>query len=713
VTPIIEQLFPYFPAVSARKLSKLNEASMFGRLVPRLKAINDPQIFKIFLKHIPNNARSQLVDMVSFYLKESANVPTGTLFQFCQFLNTISTTYQALITVFILDLPRDIAIEFLQCALKDSAFSTKYAVQLSSLSTKLMVEVKLANFDKLTESERVFCVKQYAKGSASTDLSEQIVAFGLEHLRGWTLERFKWKCQLENVWETRAFNARKPDDDIGNLIRYNLAIDNADHLPSLLCLSIVRNVKFDFSADKISDNCVLVIINFLMSHRLPLVEFRNKSDAAKPWLIANAPVPYISSLLESERLRRREIFMFCRAVVLFREEHSEIFALLTKILGMQRNERFLAASLGMATIVFEKYRSIPESFVHFFFDLLQQKAENLPTKETSLALLSLSARLPFDAAQSEFLRLLFGWCGFLSTEMSILMSAMLSTFPNPRQALTALADIPSQYLEYPRPSHFLGALRILSQCLHLIRPEDSLAAIEPCLPKILAGADRLKSVQPINFIAAQFLRTVLLQAIPSLHRDISNKVSAIIRATEMPSFCEYSSLLQPLVLALEPAPIMAMMDDFVPVNAKFLFVMIDVIDTKLSKLSTDGERVAELAKRLERFAQFARGFDSYDLRLYFVAWIRLLKKHFGLKKAFELIVTVVLPSARRFFPAFCAFAKEVDQERADHFEWVHQSIARAMIQETSDTRICAFEMLSRDSKMREVLDIALLDSDVL
>jgi hypothetical protein len=66
--------------------------------------------------------------------------------------------------------------------------------------------------------------------------------------------------------------------------------------------------------------------------------------------------------------------------------------------------------------------------------------------------------------------------------------------------------------------------------------------------------------------------------------------------------------------------------------------------------------------------------------------------------------------ARWIFPLFSGFVNLIHEVKEDR-EVCQHGIAIVMFQENRDLRICALEMLLTGARMREVVDIALLETD--
>jgi hypothetical protein len=172
-------------------------------------------------------------------------------------------------------------------------------------------------------------------------------------------------------------------------------------------------------------------------------------------------------------------------------------------------------------------------------------------------------------------------------------------------------------------------------------------------------------------------------------------------------------LLRPLVVVSRVAEVVSFVDELLdrPANIEIFCVAFDVLESRMDRMN-DSEKGVELAKRVERFASYLREFDCYHVRKCFEKWFDLLQVHLGPGQAFEIMTAQMYNQSQRFFPLFCAFAREMRLMKAKDEVVCHRAIARVVMQERSDTRICAFEMLHGDPQMREVLDIALLETEV-
>jgi hypothetical protein len=148
-----------------------------------------------------------------------------------------------------------------------------------------------------------------------------------------------------------------------------------------------------------------------------------------------------------------------------------------------------------------------------------------------------------------------------------------------------------------------------------------------------------------------------------------------------------------------------------PPNMELFFVAFDILKSRLDGMN-DSEKAAEIAKRVRRFGSYLREFDCYFIRKCFEGWFDLLEVHLGPGQAFEVMTAQMYNQSQRFFPVFCAFAREMRMVKATDEVVCHRAIARVVMQGRSDTRICAFEMMHGDPQMREVLDIALLETEV-
>ena len=136
-----------------------------------------------------------------------------------------------------------------------------------------------------------------------------------------------------------------------------------------------------------------------------------------------------------------------------------------------------------------------------------------------------------------------------------------------------------------------------------------------------------------------------------------------------------------------------------------------MFEVKLADFSTGQERQARLLQIVEQFSKLLATFDCYEIQTYFILLLRLVRKTLGVKMTLELIVSKIISSSQRFFPAFFVFAREFKSIKADYLEEGQQAIAHAMVLQKSDTHICAFEMLMREASFHEALDIALLETD--
>jgi hypothetical protein len=72
-------------------------------------------------------------------------------------------------------------------------------------------------------------------------------------------------------------------------------------------------------------------------------------------------------------------------------------------------------------------------------------------------------------------------------------------------------------------------------------------------------------------------------------------------------------------------------------------------------------------------------------------------------------MSTFFPNARRVCPVFAVFVESMQFADRDRLEPYHRAIAAAVTQEKSDRRIRVFQILFRDVRHREVLDVVLLE----
>jgi len=388
-------------------------------------------------------------------------------------------------------------------------------------------------------------------------------------------------------------------------------------------------------------------------------------------------------------------------------QKSSIFK---KLFESEVPPKLFLANLILTSVVFERYNSIPNNFVDFF-DLLHRKLDWFPSKEITICLFVLSSKVKFTPSQTDFLRISSGICGFLSHEFSLLMSTLISTFSNAKTAITNLVDIPAQYIDADRASQFIDGLRILNQCLGSIDPDQMIVVLEPSLANIISKSRKYELIQPINVMITQFLHEILSKSFPSLHKEISLRISKLFVSSYPPWFLEYSWLLKPLVLLIPTPEVLNLSEELLdkPTNLGIFSTALQIFSAKMNQMK-DHERQAELRKKVKQFGKHLREFDCYNIRTCFVQWIHLLQAHLDLPETFQ-IIQYFFKQSRRFFPIFCAFTEEILVKIQSDAIVCHQAIANIVMQEKNDTRICAFEMLHAEPRIREVLDIALLENE--
>jgi hypothetical protein len=489
--------------------------------------------------------------------------------------------------------------------------------------------------------------------------------------------------------------------DLGTLVPYCVDTDSKSRLEYLLNFAGIRGIALDFTGIKISELLLPTVLDFLWTHKQPIPHLTSTSDL----VIVCSPASHLNELLAKEKIRRKQMFALCKAVKFFREDVPEIFAFLKKMLKMDGPKLF-TASLILAAEVFQQFKVIPSNFPDFLFEALQHRIDSLPPIPTMSCLLSLSKKTKFNDAQCEFVRVLSGICGFLSHEFSLFIATLISI--NSQNAIATIAEIPFQYFESTRPSHFIDGLRILNQCVYSVGSGHVVGAVESSIRKIIHKSKKFVHIQPINFAVTNFLRGVLVREIPALTEKVVSRAAELLYGADFPCFGEYSMLASSLIGPGGPPPLVAFAEQLLerPINFWTFRVALQILKARLARTESPE---AELQTRLDQFVRNLVEFDCYEIRECFVLWIELLKEHVGLEQTLRVVVNRFFDQSKRFFPVICAFVKEI-RERKDE-EVCHRAIQSAMAAEKSHTRICAFDMLNGEPPMREVLDIALLETE--
>ena len=706
-------LFEYYPVVCAARLAKLNDSNLMTKLFPALATIDSSKVFRVFCKNAAPKFRNELAELVKYYLMRPEKVPLEHLFQFCLFLSGFETKYEALITVFIYELPVSMAMEFLTMALSDVGFAARYSPQLNTLSAKLPNPQKLSNFDSMSEEEKRAIIFRFLGKDPTEELPEAAVQYGLTILSGWSLEKFKWKCKQPSRYMEKAFNGKDFSDELDTQINICLETDNTSRLMSLLNFCAIKRKTVDFGSKVLSETTMPIVLDYLWTRKKPLPPCNPNSEVSIIYAIASNPHAFVDQMISSPKVKKRDILHLLKASEMFEENPTVMFPFITRLLNETERPDRLTFVFLLTAEVLQKSGAVPDSFVQFLFEFLKQRTDTLPVREVGVCLAALASRVTFSEEQCQFLRTFSGLCGFTSTELSFLLSTIIATVGNSEASFAKISEIPIQFLDGERPSQLIGGIRIMKQCLFSMPKEHLLTTMEPSLGKMLLQLQRQKLNPGVNMIAVEFIRHVMMMDLPPFHKEISAQLRDLLYSSNMFVFLDYLAVLTPAMISIPSQELTDICYDILshPWNVRLFSVFVEMFEVKLADFSTGQERQARLLQIVEQFSKLLATFDCYEIQTYFILLLRLVRKTLGVKMTLELIVSKIISSSQRFFPAFFVFAREFKSIKTDYLEEGQQAIAHAMVLQKSDTHICAFEMLMREASFHEALDIALLETD--
>ena len=706
-------LFEYYPVVSASRLPSFNDGSIMAKLFPRLSTIDNSSVFYVFCKNATPKFRNELAELVKYYLMRPTGVPISHLIQFCVFLAGFETKYEALITVFIYELPVSMAMEFLTAALADSGFASRFSPQLNTLSAKLPNPQKLSNFDRMNEKEKKAIILDYLSRHSTEDLPPNVVKYGFEILSGWSLEKFKWKCKQPNSYSKKAFNRTDFSDELEAQINYCLEIDDIARLKYLLHFCAIKRQWIDFTKKSISKNAMPVILDYLWQRKRTLPQCDESCEKFAVYSIASDPSAFMDKIVASPKIKKRDIIRLLKATQYIEEPPAVVFPLITRLLSENERRERLALIFFLTAEILQKSVTVPNSFVHFLFEFLKQKSEILPMREVSLCLSILAPQTSLSEDQSQFLRTFSGGCGLVSIELSFLLTSIIATLGNSESVIARLADAPMQFLDGERPSQLIGGIRILKQCLFSIQKDQLVSAIGSSVTDMLLQLHKHKTNPCVNFMAVEFLKHVMMMDLPAFHKEICGQLADFLYSSNNFAILEYLVVLSPAMISIPSQELTDICFDLLsrPANVRLFSTFIEMFEVKLSDFSTGQERQARLLQIIDQFSKLLATFDCYEIHVYFGLLLKLARRTLGVKMTLEIIVSKIISSSQRFFPAFFVFAKELHALEGDYFQECQEAMAHAMVLQKSDTHICAFEMLVRGANLHEALDIALLEAD--
>lgn len=482
-------------------------------------------------------------------------------------------------------------------------------------------------------------------------------------------------------------------DDIQTMISYSLTTNSIQMVKYYVISSIIKRKNFSLKNIALP----LKLTKFLNKHKI-------KSDT-------NDIKDCINELIQKKYLKKKELIYLCKLIECLKERMNELYKFVISL--FENNHHFEILYL-LAAVLISKFKSIPNEFVESLFLIIKNNISNLPIRETSICLLQLSHQVSLNESQIFIIRNLFSQSGLLTTELSFLISTMISSI-NPEEKLIFgnLIEITSNYIENDIPSFYCCGIRILNHCLQSMQLVKSTKIIEQSLKKLIDKALIYEHIPTININTSNFLGSILSMKHTNLHNVIYSNIYRLALITE------YRNLIPKALMNLDENSSLSnklkqlINDSFInssQIIMKEMNIYFEFIDCQL-QITKQNNQQEKLLDYISSFKLKLKDFDCYNYYILLEYWNIIIKKYFPQEKSLKILAENFMCSSMRFFPFFYIFAREIEYYRQHNEKFTNSIIEYAISLQNDCTHKCALEFLLSESVNYEIISLSLLEPE--
>ena len=435
---------------------------------------------------------------------------------------------------------------------------------------------------------------------------------------------------------------------------------------------------------------------------------------------------YLLGLLNSERVKKREMVSLCQSLPILKFDQQSLIKLATKVFELDDDatKSRVSTVVALVTAIIHSCSSLPTAFAATLLIRINEHIDTIYDEQLARCVTALTAKTDF----TEGMKLFVTTCMSRIPEglpMNLLYRQILIM----RSALVVTGEQPAtvtSYFESPYPSFFAGGARYLCYAVSTLKDQQAASFLKQNLKILMANYAQFSKLPAVSDAVglplAYILSATTRESLRRYQMSIVKHCKEVIPEHENASFSSFALCLQRMMGLMNDQTeqlryLCAIGDSLItaPLSYYLFRTYIATLRERMERTKTPAEKENYLMDNLSSWLKKSQVCDCYKLTDVIYEWEMLVYQNLGLDYLISIVWLQMRKLVKRFFPLFTAMNRFINTNATSLTSEERSSIDVRLngfaLMDTTRAHSLAFLLCGKKEYAQEMLALAMFESD--